>query len=205
MTSQLVTLKRQSGFTLIEVILVMALLGLIMSTVSYTVFTGNVEKDIEKEVQRLQVVFDLASDYAVINQYELGLRIDEEKQSYEFVKLGEADKWLPLDEQKYFQLHEMPDGVIFELSLDGLPWQQDEGLFDSGIFDEELSVSNESVEIGNEEDKTPPPPQVFILSSGEITPFELKIKYDPKSSDENPFYFLLQGIETVPLTLEGPL
>jgi len=193
------------GFTLLEVILVMALIGLIMSTVSYTVFSENDEDDVEKEVQRLQVVFSMASDYAVINQLELGLRLDEEKRSYEFVKLDEDSQWAPLDAHKYFELRELPEGIMLELSLEGLPWQEEDSLFDTRVFDEELSVSNDSVDIGNEEDKIPPPPQIFILSSGEITPFELKIKYSPDTIGGNYFYFTLQGVETVPLLREGPL
>lgn len=195
----------QRGFTLLEVILVMALIGLIMSTVSYTVFSANPEDDVKKEVQRLQVVFSMASDFAVINQTELGLRLDEEKRTYEFVELDEKGEWSPLEAHKYFELRELPENILLELSLEGLPWQQEDSLFDTRVFDEELSVSNDSVDIGNEEDKIPPPPQVFILSSGEITPFELKIKYQADAVNQDNFYFTLQGLETVPLLREGPL
>ncbi|MFW8591159.1 type II secretion system minor pseudopilin GspH [Glaciecola sp. 2405UD65-10] len=194
--------KQQTGFTLMEVILVMALIGLIMSTVSYTVFSSNIEEDIEKEVQRLQVVTSLASDYAVINQQELGLLIDEEKRSYEYLTLNEENEWEPLLAHKYFELRELPESLFLELNLDGLAWQEDESLFDSRIFDEQLSVSEEGVEIGNEEDLPPPPPQIMILSSGEITPFELKLKY---SDDDDEFYYLLSAKDTIPLEREGPL
>lgn len=194
--------KQQTGFTLMEVILVMALIGLIMSTVSYTVFSSNIEEDIEKEVQRLQVVTSLASDYAVINQQELGLLIDEEKRSYEYLTLNEENEWQPLLAHKYFELRELPESLFLELNLDGLAWQEDESLFDSRIFDEQLSVSEEGVEIGNEEDVPPPPPQIMILSSGEITPFELKLKY---SDDDDEFYYLLSAKDTIPLEREGPL
>lgn len=183
----------------------LALIGLIMATVRYTVFSGDIEQDIEKEVRRLQVVFNMASDYAVINQYELGLRLDDEKQTYEFVKLDDDQKWMPLDNVKHFAIRELPLGVALELTLEGLPWQQDESLFDNRIFDEELSVRDAGVEIGNEEDKEPPPPQVFILSSGEITPFELKIEYKAQENDEENFHFILQGIDTVPLNRKGPI
>ena len=180
----------------------MALIGLIMSTVSYTVFSSNIEEDIEKEVQRLQVVTSLASDYAVINQQELGLLIDEEKRSYEYLTLNEENEWEPLLAHKYFELRELPESLFLELNLDGLAWQEDESLFDSRIFDEQLSVSEEGVEIGNEEDLPPPPPQIMILSSGEITPFELKLKY---SDDDDEFYYLLSAKDTIPLEREGPL
>lgn len=179
----------------------LALIGLILASVRYAVFTDNIESEIEKEVRRLQVVFNMASDYAVINQLELGLRIDEEKKSYEFVKLDDEEKWVPLDNQKHFSLVEFSEGVYLELALEGLPWQNDDSLFDSRIFDENLSVNDDSVDIGNEEDKIPPPPQIFILSSGEITPFELLIRYEPTDLGQVPFEFMLQGKDTVPLTL----
>lgn len=196
--------KLQTGFTLLEVILVIAIIGLVMATVQYTLFSADPSEEVEKETQRLQAVFSLASDYAVINQLEMGLRIDDEKQTYEFVKLSEDQQWLPLEGQQHFALYELPEGLTLELSLEGLSWQEDEGLFDNGIFDEELSVSNKSVEIGDEE-KEPEPPQIFILSSGEITPFELRLDYQPQDFDQESFSFLLKGIDTVPLEREGPI
>jgi general secretion pathway protein H len=192
------------GFTLLEVIIVLALIGLILSSVRFAVFTGNVEQDIEKEVRRLQVVFNMASDYAVINQLEMGLRIDDQEQSYEFVKLDDDDKWVALDNQKHFEKMVFSPGVFLEIMLDGLPWQNNDSLFDARIFDENLSVSNDGVDIGNEEDKPPPPPQIFILSSGEITPFELLIRYEAQEMGEEDFEFTIQGKETVPLTLVLP-
>lgn len=185
--------------------LVLALMGLIMATVSYTVFSKNIEQEIEKEVQRLQVVFNMASDYAVINQAELGLRLDEEKQTYEFVHLDDDERWTAVEGVKHFAIRELPQGVQLDLILEGLAWQEEDSLFDNRIFDEELSVRDAAVDIGPEEDKEPPPPQIFILSSGEITPFELTIEYEPQDSSEDTFLFVLQGIDTVPLLREGPM
>lgn len=205
MKNHLPSKHTQHGFTLLEIMLVLALMGLIMATVSYTVFSKNIEQEIEKEVQRLQVVFNMASDYAVINQSELGLRLDEEKQSYEFVKLNDDERWIPIDGVKHFEIRELPEGVQIDLVLEGLAWQEEDSLFDNRIFDEELSVRDEAVDIGDDEDKEPPPPQIFILSSGEITPFELTIEYEPQNNNEESFLFVLQGVDTVPLLREGPL
>ncbi|MBT1451395.1 type II secretion system minor pseudopilin GspH [Glaciecola sp. XM2] len=194
----------QRGFTLLEIILVVALMGLVVSVVSFNVFDSDPEQGVEEETRRLQVLFDMASDYAVLNQKQLGLRIDDKNVTYEFVELDEQQEWQPIESQAIFELKELPEFYELELSLDNLPWQTDDSLFDTEVFDEQLSVSDEGVEIGNEEDVKPPPPQILILSSGENTPFELKIIYDEPFSQKPAFYFSLLGEEVPPLKREGP-
>jgi general secretion pathway protein H len=196
--------SQQRGFTLLEIILVVALMGLVVSIISFNAFGTDPKKGVEEETRRLQVLFDMASDYAVLNQKQLGLRIDDDAASYEFVTLSDEDKWIPLDSQPIFALKELPEFYTLELTLDNLPWQNDDSLFDTRVFDEQLSVSDESVEIGNEEDIEPPPPQILILSSGEHSPFELRIIYDEPFAEAPAFFFSLQGEDIPPLTRQGP-
>ena len=56
----------------------------------------------------------------------------------------------------------------------------------------------------NEEDKKLPPPQILIMSSGEITPFTLSFNYEGDDS-EAPVFYSLQNQDLPPLALEGPL
>jgi general secretion pathway protein H len=198
------TQGKHSGFTLLEIILVIAVIGLIASVVSYNVIGRDPADDVEQETRKLQVLFDMASDYAVLNQKQLGLRLNDEDMTYEFVALNDEQKWRPLDSQPIFALAELPEFVSIELRLDDLPWQSEESLFDTRVFDETLSVSNAGVEIGNEEDVEPPPPQILLLSSGEITPFELRLIYQEPFAQNPPFYFSLQGQEVPPLKRIGP-
>lgn len=195
---------KQAGFTLLEIILVVALMGLVVSIISFNVFGNDPKQELEEETRRLQVLFDMASDYAVLNQKQLGLRIDDEAMSYEFVTLNDEQKWVPIDSQPIFVLKQLPEFYALELTLDDLPWQNEDSLFDTRVFDEQLSVSNEGVEIGNEEEIEPPPPQVLILSSGESTPFELRLIYDEPFAQAPAFYFSLQGTDIPPLTRKGP-
>ena len=197
--------KPQQGFTLIEILVVIAIMALVMATVRFTVFSVSEAEKVERDIQRLQVIFELASDFAVLNQLEMGLRIDQEEKTYEFVVLNEKDQWQAIDNQPHFALQTLIGEPEIELTLDGFDWQQDDSLFDGRFFDEELSVSNEGVDIGNEEDKEPEPPQIFILSSGEITPFELRFSYFPEGFDNEPFYFSLSGKEIPPLERTGSL
>lgn len=196
--------KQQTGFTLIEIMLVLALMGLMISVVSYTALgTSNYDK-VNDEAKRFQVVFDMASDYAVLNQMQLGIRIDEDENTYTYVALDDEDKWIELPDQKLFASYQLPEYMTLQLVLDDLPWEQEDQLFERGVFDETLSVSEENIEIGNEEDIPPPPPQLFLLSSGDITPFELSMTFEGDFANEAAITFTLRAKEVTPIERIAP-
>lgn len=196
--------KQQSGFTLIEIMLVLALMGLMISVVSFSALGTNNRDKVDEQAKRFQVVFDMASDYAILNQVQLGIRIDEEESTYTYVALDEDDNWVELADQKLFASYQLPEYMTLQLNLEDLPWEQEEQLFDRGVFDEELSISNEGVEIGNEEDTPPPPPQLFLLSSGDITPFELSITYEDDFGSDDPITFTLRAKDVTPIERLAP-
>ncbi|WP_281268919.1 type II secretion system minor pseudopilin GspH [Alteromonas aestuariivivens] len=198
------THRPEAGFTLLEVMLVLLLMGLAAGYVVFNAFGVSQVDQLEQQARRLQVIVDMASDYAVLNQRELGLRFEEKDNSYFFVYLDEDDKWQRVEDELY-QAQTLPEPFTFTLNLDDLPWEEEEQLFDRELFDENLSVSEDAVEIGNEEDKPIPPPQVLIMSSGEITPFQLIFNYEPGFGDDDPAYFVLSNQDMPPLALEGPL
>jgi len=197
--------QRQTGFTLLEVMLVITLMGLFVSFVVVNMGGTDQAQQLEKQARRFQVIVDMASDVAILNQRQLGLRIEDEKQSYHFMYLDDNQKWQLLANDKVFEETELKEPFTMELVLDGLPWESEDNLFDQELFDEELSISDEGVEIGNEEEKLLPPPQILIFSSGEITPFSLVFKYEPDFGDDPITYFRVNGVDETPLVLEGPL
>lgn len=197
--------RQQTGFTLLEVMLVITLMGLFVSFVVVNMGGTSQAQQLEKQARRFQVIVDMASDMAILNQRQLGLRIEDEKQSYHFMYLDDDQRWQILANDKVFEETELKEPFTMELVLDGLPWESEENLFDQELFDEELSISDEGVEIGNEEEKKLPPPQILIFSSGEITPFSLIFKYEPDFGDDPVTYYKVNGIDETPLVLEGPL
>lgn len=194
--------RHVQGFTLLEVMLVLLLMGLIVSTVTFTALGKSAEQKLEEQAQRFAVVVNMASDFAVLNQQELGLRIEEG--SYYFVYLDEEQKWQRIEQDKVFEQRELEEDVTLALELDDLPWQEEESLFDQGLFDETLSVSEDEVEIGEEEEKLPPP-QVLLLSSGEITPFSLTFQFEPSFGNEEPVAFKVDAVDMPPLQVSEAL
>jgi general secretion pathway protein H len=169
-------------------------------------FTGQNNADaLKKQTQRLEVVFNMASDYAVLNQRQLGLRVEEKTNSYFFMLLDENQEWVKLNLDTTFEEHELPELFTLELSLTDLPWDAEESLFSTEVFDEKLSLDDDEVQIGEEEEKKLPPPQIFIFSSGEITPFSVSLSYEPEFTDDLPVYYRVNGHDSIPLVREGPL
>ncbi|MDP5030412.1 MAG: type II secretion system minor pseudopilin GspH [Paraglaciecola sp.] len=193
------------GFSLLEVMLVLVIMGLAASAIVFN-FSGKSRVDeVKKLSQRFEVVFNMASDFAVLNQQTLGLRVEADKNEYHFLRLDDQQQWQILDGDPTFSTFTLPEEFVVELKLDDLPWDSDDSLFDNQVFDEELSVSTDGVEIGDEEEKKPEPPQVLILSSGEITPFSMLFSFEPEFGNESPAYFRVNGEDSIPLTREGPL
>ncbi|WP_299072118.1 type II secretion system minor pseudopilin GspH [uncultured Paraglaciecola sp.] len=197
--------SKKSGFTLIEIMVVLLIMGLATGAVMLS-YSGESGQDIlKKQSQRIQVVFNMASDYAVLNQRQLGLRVNKEDNSYYFMYLDEEQEWQKLELDNTYSEHRLPEYFSLDLTLTDLPWETEESLFSSDAFDEELSLSYDRVEIGNEEDKKLDPPQIFIFSSGEITPFSITLAYEPEFSNDLASYYRVNGQDSTPLTTEGPL
>lgn len=154
---------RQTGFTLLEVMLVMLLIGLLATTVVLNFSGDSPEQRLTKETERFQQVFQFIAETAMLKQQEWGLVLQED--SYSFVYF-DGEKWLQADEPKAAEPYELAEDIRLELELEGLPgaelsllsqlnWQQDD-------------------EFENSDSEQPPVlPQVFILSSGEVSPFRL--------------------------------
>jgi general secretion pathway protein H len=195
---------KYTGFTLLEVMLVLLIMGLATGAVVLSYSGENSQDLLKKQTQRLQVVFNMASDYAVLNQRQLGLRVEDDD-NYYFMYLDEEQEWQKLEHDQTFSEHQLPELFSLQLSLTDLPWETEDSLFSSGVFDEELSVSSDGVEIGNEKEIKLKPPQVFIFSSGEITPFSITLAYEPEFSNELPTYYRIDGQDITPLSSEGPL
>lgn len=194
-----------SGFTLLEVMLVLLLMGLATSVVIFNGFSTDKTEQLEQQARRFQVLTDMASDYAVMNQQQLGIRIEPQANGYFFMALDEDNRWQQLEGVEVYAPRELPEAFSLILNLDDLPWDQDAQLFDREIFDEQFSLDDSDINVGAQEDKPLPPPQILIMSSGEITPFIVTFAYEPAFGNDNPAYFQLQNQDFPPVTLNGPL
>lgn len=188
----------QQGFTLIEVMLVIVLIGVMVSAVQFT-FSGNKpEQLLEQNSARFAGIFDVAAEYGLLNNVELGLFIEEN--SYQFLGY-DGVSWSPIADNPLFEVYTLPEGIEITLQLDDLPIEAPQ-LFDSSV----LINEDEDESFTDDAEKKKTIPQVYMLSGGDITPFSLTFSLADFAfdGDEN-ISFKVSGIYTTPLTIEGPL
>ncbi|MBL4940688.1 MAG: type II secretion system minor pseudopilin GspH [Colwellia sp.] len=198
---------KTKGFTLLEVLVVIALIGLIVSVVQFN-FSGKRPEDTLKKVSyQFAGLFESAANYGLLNNIELGLYID--KTSYRFLGY-DGVKWSEIPRQEWLGEQTLPEGITFTLTLDDLPIEEPL-LFDSSVFkaqdDEYLSFNAIEREKQAKKEKLLLP-QVYILSGGDITPFSLTFHFTEAASlynDLDELAYRVTGIYSIPLTIEGPV
>ncbi|EIK0772290.1 MULTISPECIES: prepilin-type N-terminal cleavage/methylation domain-containing protein [Vibrio] len=166
-------MRKHNGFTLIEILLVLVLLSLTAVAVISTLPTS--QKDLSKQYaqsffQRLQ----LLNEEAVLSGKDFGVRVDDTKSTYALLSLT-SEGWQPLKLKQIPSKTKLEEDITLQLELGGGAWDNDERLFKPGsLFDEDMFAEEE-------DEKKIEPPQVFIFSSAEVTPFTLS--FFPQNGD----------------------
>lgn len=143
---------KSTGFTLLEIMVVLVIISVILSFTTLSLGDGGQLRRIEKTSQRLHAVIQLAQQEAIIKGMELGLVITAE--SYQFVQFT-GKTWERLTNDHIFKQHIFP--VNTQLSL---------------------TVEGEVISIFKENKKKTISPHLIFFSSGEITPFTLILHND---------------------------
>ncbi|WP_144211887.1 type II secretion system minor pseudopilin GspH [Shewanella donghaensis] len=166
--------KRQSGFTLLEVLLVALLMGLAAAAVTMTTSTAGPEQALKKTARQFIAMTELVIEEAILSGQFLGIVVEEDE--YQFVYYKES-KWHPVTQDRHLAPKQMEQGVTMSLLLDGLPLtQEDED--DESWFDEPL------IEESKEDKKKNPEPQILLFPSGEMSTFELSFLLDDDKGKE---------------------
>ncbi|MCT7944663.1 type II secretion system minor pseudopilin GspH [Shewanella baltica] len=154
---------RHAGFTLMEVMLVILLMGLTAAAVTMSIGNSGPQQALDRTARQFIAATEMVLDETVLSGQFIGIVI--EKTSYQFVFYKDG-KWEPLDKDRLLSEKQMEPGVVMNLVLDGLPLVQDDEEDDSW-FEEPL------IEPSADDKKKHPEPQVMLFPSGEMSAFEL--------------------------------
>jgi general secretion pathway protein H len=146
------------GFTLLELMVVLVLVGIIFSFAVLSLGGDELAETMERETRRLAALIGMASDEAVIRGEELAIHFSDD--SYAFLMLRNGD-WQPDENDRLLKTYRLPAGIQIRLEVEGEPL---------------LLIEPDEEDEEDEEERLVP--QVYILSSGEMTPFSATLVAD---------------------------
>ncbi|TVR63937.1 MAG: type II secretion system protein GspH [Candidatus Competibacteraceae bacterium] len=129
------------GFTLLEVMVVMILVGIMTGFALLSIGGGTRDRLVE-EARRLAALVELHQQEAILNGETRGIRFD--RASYALLSLDDQGRWRPPVAATTLVRRQLPEGLTLGLWIEGRPVAPD--------------PENEQ-------------PQVLLLASGETTEF----------------------------------
>lgn len=130
------------GFTLLEVLVVVAIIGIVLTFAVLAIGGDRRAEELERESRQFAELLRLAEEQAVLRGEEWAVQIAPEQ--YRFLLYGDKG-WQILDGDELFRTRELAEDTRLELEIEG-----------------------RDVELETSED---PKPTLIILSSGEASPF----------------------------------
>lgn len=177
------------GFTLMEVLVVIVIIGVIVSvaTLSFGVLGG--DREAEDETRRFWALLQQAREEAELQSSDFGVHIAAS--SYEFLRLDpRRNLWLPIENDALYMPRELPDGLRFRVWIEQreiilkprLPERTNKTAQDDDEDSDERKTGAQSafapVDAESLETSQKFPPHIMVLSSGEIFPFEVQLERD---------------------------
>lgn len=145
---------------------VVAIIGIFVGVTVLSTDLVSYERRLEQEARRVGTILDFATDEALLQSQDFGLLVCEDGYHF-FIYNYEIEDWLPYAADP-FQDHLLDEDMLLALRLD-----------DSEVVLEttdEAYPENWSLPLSEEDLDRMPKPQIVILSSGEVTPFELEFR-----------------------------
>lgn len=165
-----------SGFTLLELLVVMFIVGIVAAMATLSLGVATRDRSVDAEAERIEDLLRLASEEAVLQAREFGLTFSEQGYTFSHYDAAAA-RWQSLgDRDGPFAARKFVTGTLVDLGIDGrliaLDTPQPEPAVSIKKTDPGEESSAKSANRKNAE------PHVLILSSGEITPFQLYLRPD---------------------------
>lgn len=191
--------RGSQGFTLIELLVVIVIIGIVLSIATLSIGVLGRDHEIEDQARRLYAVLGEVREEAELQGKDLGLLVEHDGYTfmrYDYVK----NQWLILSGDELTDRRALPAGLQLRLWLEGR-----EVIIKSHAENQSLlaSASSSSSSASSSGPLNNPAsgdvvPQVALLSSGEMSPFELRIE-----REGNDFAWKLTGKADNTLDIEA--
>lgn len=201
-------IHQHHGFTLIELLVVIVIIGIILAVATISIGVLGRDSEVEDQTRRLYAVLTQAREEAELQGRDLGLLIEQD--GYLFMRYNySSSQWQLFDNDELLAYRDLPEGLRFRLWLDSreviLKSHSDNQKSLNAASSSESSSASSSAATNAQRGPTSAVtgidksvrPQIAILSSGDIVPFELQV-----ARDNNPYFWRLLGGADNSLNLE---
>ncbi len=155
---------RGSGFTLIEILVVVVIMGIISAIVVLGLGNLGDDRDLRTEARRMSTLIEMASDEATLQGRDFGLELMQG--GYRFVEFDPlSEQWSEVIGDDLMRPRRLAEGTEFDLVLEDkrVLLKLDAAETQKSDDDDNRDLSDDYL------------PHVLVLSSGDITPFVLEI------------------------------
>ncbi|RWU12969.1 type II secretion system protein GspH [Pseudidiomarina gelatinasegens] len=155
------------GFTLVEVMVTIAVIAMLAVTVSFVV-PDNRDDNLEEDARVLYERIKYAREYALVRNAVLGLRIDQGN-SYRFLQFTDG-RWQTVN-HRGLRRTELDETVLLDVQAADLELLEQDDTDINAVFD----IEDDERDADDSQTKSEPTPQLFIFGSGDLPPFELTL------------------------------
>lgn len=157
---------------MIEVLVVIVIIGICVAFLLPQLGNLGTDQTLKTEARRMTVLMELASEEAIIQGREYGVRFGEG--NLVFYDLDQdTGAWEEIQGDDSLRERRLPEDARYRL------WVEDREIeLDADAREFPEDKAEKTTNAAGEEIKIGPPPHIAILSSGEMTPFELLIEQD---------------------------
>ena len=161
-----VIVQGDAAFTLIELLVVIVIVGIVSAVALLSFGILGDDRNLQREARRMGSLIELANDEATMQGRDYGMEIM--RSGYRFVEHDPlTEQWQEIFGDETLRPRQLAEQMEFELFI-----EDRRVLLEDEAADTEKDEDDDNTNRNQIEDYTP---HVLILSSGDVTPFELKI------------------------------
>lgn len=139
--------------------MVLVIVGIMVAMAALSFGVLGRDSQAEDESRRFWTVLQQAREEGEMQVEDLGIFVSSG--AYEYLRFdSRKDEWQPIEGDELFQQRELPEGLRFRLRLEA----------------REVVLKPNLPQRGDKDENKRNPPHIMVLSSGDVSPFELEIE-----------------------------